>query len=282
MLRWLRRSPPFTLTITAILAPGIGVNTAIFSSVDAVLLRPLPYTAANRLVRIRAASSTNPTIGISARDYFPWRSRTDLFERTIPYVRDIATITGAGDPDQVVVVRTPGELFAMLGARANVGRALAESDEGVAVLSYRLWQRRFHGDPSVVGRMVRLSDEAFTVAGVIPPDFDFLRADTEMWTPLPLVPSATTRVELVARLARDKTPQQAQSALESMAAEMRRVDPRTYAGLNLVVEPWRDAPNEQYESTLVLVLAAVGLAPIGSLPSVRSDWLAYGSFRPSR
>jgi len=269
-LRWLRRSPLFTLTITAILALGIGVNTAIFSIVDAVLLRPLPYTASNRLVRIRAASVKNPTIGISAQDYFPWRFRTDLFERTIPYVRDIATITGTGDRDQVVVVRTPDELFAMLGARATVGRALVESDEGVAVLSYRLWQRRFHGDPSAVGQTVRLSDEAFSIAGVMPPDFDFPRADAEMWAPLRLVPSATTRVELVARLARDKTPQQAQSAMEPMAAEMRRTDPRTYAGLNLVVEPWRDAPNEQYERTLVLVLAAVGLVLLIACADVSS------------
>src|SRR5437588_11693164 len=103
-VRWLRRSPLFALTITAILALGIGVNTAIFSIVDAVLLRPLPYTAADRLVRIQATSVKNPTIGISAQEYFPWRARTDLFEKTVPYVKDIVTMTGAGDPDQVTAL----------------------------------------------------------------------------------------------------------------------------------------------------------------------------------
>src|ERR1700683_633247 len=123
-VRWLRRSPMFTLTITAILALGIGANTAIFSIVDAVILRPLPYTAANRLVRIRAASAKNPTIGISAQEFFPWRERTDLFEKTVPFVKDVVTITGSGDPDQVWVYRTAGDMFAMLGAHARLGRTL--------------------------------------------------------------------------------------------------------------------------------------------------------------
>jgi len=222
--RWLRRRPLFTLTITTILALGIGANTAIFSIVDAVLLRPLPYTAANRLVRIRAASTKNPTIGISAQELFPWRARTDLFEKTVPFVKDVATITGAGDPDQVWVCRTGGDMFAMLGARARLGRTLVESDDGVAVLSYRLWQRRFQGDPSVVGTRIALSDQTFTIVGVMPPDFDFPRPEVDLWVPLRLTASATTRVELVARLARDKTAQQAQSAMEPIAEQMRRTD----------------------------------------------------------
>src|SRR5438309_11953399 len=110
-IRWLRRSPVFTLTVTAILALGIGANTAIFSIVDAVLLRPLPYTAANRLVRIGATSPKNPTVGISAQDYLSWQSRTDLFGKTIPYIKDIATMTAPGEPDQVVALRSSPELF---------------------------------------------------------------------------------------------------------------------------------------------------------------------------
>ena len=268
-VRWLRRSPLFTLTITGILALGIGANTAIFSIVDAVLLRPLPYPAANRLVRIRAASAKNPTIGISADEYFPWRERTDLFEKTVPFVKDVVTITGAGDPDQVWAYRTPAEMFAMLGARARVGRTLVEADEGVAVLSYRLWQRRFHGDPSVVGTRITLSDQALTIVGVMPPDFDFPRSEVDLWVPLHLAPSAT-RVELVARLALDKTPRQAQSAMEPIAEQMHRADPLKNAGLQIVVEPWSDTPGEKYEHTLVLVLAAVGLVLLIACADVSS------------
>jgi predicted permease len=269
-LRWLRRSPLFTLTITTILALGIGSNTAIFSIVDAVLLRPLPYTAANRLVSIRATSAKNPTIGISAQEYFPWRARTDLFEKTVPFVKDVVTITGAGDPDQVWVYRTGGDMFAMLGARARLGRTLLESDDGVAVLSYRLWQRRFHGDPSAVGTTIALSDQAFTIVGVMPPDFDFPRPEVDLWVPLRLTPSTTTRVGLVARLARDKTAQQAQSAMEPVADQMRRADPLKNAGLQIVVEPWSETPGEKYEQTLVLVLAAVGLVLLIACADVSS------------
>ena len=268
--RWLRRSPLFTLTIVVILALGIGANTAIFSIVDAVLLRPLPYTAANRLVRIRATSTKNPTIGISAQEFFPWRARTDLFEKTVPFVKDVVTITGAGDPDQVWAFRTNGEMFAMLGARARLGRTLVESDEGVAVLSYRLWQRRFHGDPSVVGTRIALSDQPFAIVGVMPPDFDFPRSDVDLWVPLHLTPSAITRVELAARLAPDKTAQQAQSAMEPISEQLRRADPVKNAGLQIMVEPWRDTPGEKYEQTLVLVLAAVGLVLLIACADVSS------------
>ncbi|HTS75048.1 MAG TPA: ABC transporter permease [Bryobacteraceae bacterium] len=269
--RWLRRSPLFTLTITAILALGIGANTAIFSLVDAVLLRPLPYAAADRMVRIQATSAKNPTIGISAREYFPWRARTDLFEKTIPFVKDVSTMTGAGDPDQVWVFRVPGEMFATLGARPRLGRTLVESDDGAVVLSYRLWQRHFQGDPAVVGRTIALTDQAYTIVGVMPPDFDFPRSDVEVWAPLRLTPSATTRIELAARLANGKTAQQAQSAMEPIADEMRRADPRNNAGLRILVEPWRDERiGEKYEQTLVLVLAAVGLVLLIACADVSS------------
>src|ERR1700728_3542624 len=152
-VRWLGRRPAFSCAITAILALGIAANTAIYSIVDAVLLRPLPFAAVDRLVRVEATSPKNPTVGISAQDYFLWNRRTDLFEKTIPFLKDIATLTGAGDPDQVSALRTSPDLFGLLGVRARLGRPLIESDDGanVAVLSNRLWQRRFAGDPAVLG-----------------------------------------------------------------------------------------------------------------------------------
>src|SRR5712692_2941104 len=110
-LRWLRKNPLFTCAVTLILALGIGANTAVFSIVDAVLLRPLPYDHADRLVRIDETATKRPLSGVPAQDYLRWRDRTDLFEKTIPYVKDILTITGAGDPDQVMVLRTDGGLF---------------------------------------------------------------------------------------------------------------------------------------------------------------------------
>ena len=256
--RWLRKSPLFALAIVTILALGIGVNTAIFSIVDAVLLRPLPYAEADRLMRIQASSPKNQTAGISAAEYLAWQGRTDLFEKMVGYTKDIVTMTGAGDPAQVSALRTPPDLFHLLGARAAIGRTLQDSDDHVAVLGHRLWQRYFRGDAAVIGRSIALADETYTIVGVMPPAFDFPRSDIELWAPL-RVTSALNRVEVAARLRKDKTRAQVQSAMDVLAREMQAADPQKNAGLKLSVDPWRDTLERQYELTLVFVLAAVGL-----------------------
>src|SRR5437588_4237865 len=122
-LRWLRKSPLFATAVIVILALGIGANTAVFSIVDAVLLRPLPYASADRLVRVEEGSNMQGLSGVSAQDYRRWRDHPDLFATTAPYVRDIVTLTGSGDPDRVIGVRSSG-LFPMLGVHARLGRTL--------------------------------------------------------------------------------------------------------------------------------------------------------------
>src|SRR5258706_1952932 len=122
-LRWLRKQPLFAAAVIAILALGIGANTAVFSIVDAVLLRPLPYASGDRLVRVQESSNMPGLSGVPAQDYRRWSDRRDLFEITAPYVRDIVTLTGSGEPDQVIGVRATG-LFPMLGVHARLGRTL--------------------------------------------------------------------------------------------------------------------------------------------------------------
>jgi putative ABC transport system permease protein len=269
-IRWLARRPAFTFAITAILALGIAANTAIYGIVDAVLLRPLPFASAERLVRVEATSPKNPTVGISAQDYFLWNGRIDLFEKTIPFLKDIATITGAGDPDQLTALRTSPDLFSLLGVRARLGRALIESDDHVAVLSNRLWQRRFSGDPGALGRTITISDEAFTIVGVMAPEFDFPASEIELWVPLRLSSAATTRVQVLGRLQRGKTPAQVQSAMENYARQMEQADPRNNSGIQLKVSPWRDTMQREYELTLMFVLAAVGLVLLIACADVAS------------
>ena len=262
-LRWLRKSPLFAVAVIAILALGIGANTAVFSIVDAVLLRPLPYASADRLVRVQESSNMPGLSGVPAQDYRRWSDRRDLFEITAPYVRDIVTLTGSGEPDQVIAVRAAG-LFPMLGVHARLGRTLLPSDDepgaaNVAVLSDRLWQRRYHSDPGVIGRAIIVSDETYTVAGVLPPDFEFGFSDAELWTPLRLTPASNFSFQVAARLKAGVAVSQAQSAMTIVAHQIEQENPKDRAGLKIAVTAWAETPDRQYESTLVFVLVAVGL-----------------------
>ena len=270
----MRKDPFFTTAIVFILALGIGANTAVFSVVDAVLLRPSPYPSAERLVRIEESSTSRALTGVPVNDYQRWAGRSDIFERIAPYIRDTVTLTGDGEPDQVIAVRSLG-LFPVLGIPARLGRTLIASDDdegprNVAVLSDRLWRRRYHADPGVIGRGITISNEAYTIVGVMPRDFAFRYPEAELWTPLRLTPTSPW-LQVAARLHAGVAVTQAGSALGIVAHQMEQEEPKDHSGLKIVVTPWREMPDEKYKLTLILVFAAVGLviliacADVGSL-----------------
>src|SRR5579859_4939055 len=261
-LRWMRKDPFFTTAIVCILALGIGATTAVFSIVDAVLLRPSPYPSAERLVRIEESSASHALSGVPIMDYQRWAGRSDIFERIAPYIRDTVTLTGDGEPDQVIAVRSLG-LFPVLGIPARLGRTLIASDDdegprNVAVLSDRLWRRRYHGDPGVIGRAITVSGDAYVIVGVMPPDFEFHYSEAELWTPLRLTPTSPW-LQVAARLHAGVSVTQARSALEIVAHQLEQEEPKDHSGLKIVVTQWRDMPDEKYKLTLIYVLAAVGL-----------------------
>jgi putative ABC transport system permease protein len=273
-LRWLRKDPFFTTAIVFILALGIGANTAVFSIVDAVLLRPSPYPSAERLVRVEESIAGRALSGVPVKDYQRWSGRNDILEKIAPYIRDTVTLTGDGEPEQVIAVRSVG-LFPVLGIPARLGRTLMASDDeegsrDVAVLSDRLWRRRYHADAGVIGRGVAISGEAYTIVGVMPPDFEFSYSDAELWTPLRLTPTSPW-LQVAARLHAGVPVTQARSALEIVAHRMEQEEAKDHSGLKIVVTPWRDVPDQKYKLTLIFVLAAVGLviliacADVGSL-----------------
>ncbi len=263
-VRWLRKNPIFTLAVTLILALGIGANTAVFSILDAVLLRPLPYPSLDRLIRIEESNPKRVMNGVPAADYLYWRDRTDLFDQTIPFLRDFVTLTGAGDPDQVISVRVGAGLFSLLGAHSRLGRPLTESDgdftaPNAAVLSDRFWRRYFHADPRVVGRTMNLSDEIFTIVGVMPPEFEFESSNTDMWLPLRMTAANNGSVQVIARMKPGISVAQMQGAMQIVASQLIEKDPRSKGGLQIKISPWRETVGRQYELTLVFVLVAVSL-----------------------
>jgi putative ABC transport system permease protein len=273
-LRWLVRNPLFALAVTLILALGIGANTAVFSIVDAVLLRPLPYEASPRLVRIEETTSSRILNGVPPQDYPRLASRGDLFEKIGGHLRDFVTLTGGGEPDQISAQRVSASAFSMLGVRARLGRGLVESDDqlnagNVAVLSDRLWRRRFHADPAVIGRPVTVSDKGYTIVGVMPTEFEFPISNDEMW--MPLGPNPTGWLQVIALTKKGVGLSQVQGALEIVARQLEQENPKDKAGLKIAVSPWRSTIGRQYELTLVFILVAVGLvlliacADVGSL-----------------
>ena len=268
--RWLTKNRLFTLAIVAILALGMGANTAIFSIVDAVLLRPLPYAEADRLVRIEETSTKGNRSRIPTADYQLLASRTDLFEKAAAHLRDDVTIYGAGEPSQVIARRVTPDLFSLLGARARLGRTPG-ADSHEAVLSERLWQRQFHGDSGVIGRTIMVGDESYTIVGVMPAEFEFPYSDVEMWIPFQTTPGVDFGFQaMAARLRAGLTAAHAQTALDIAARQLEQQDPRKNAGLRIAVTPYRDDRNAKYEQTLVLVLAAVGLVLLIACADVAS------------
>src|SRR5579863_5603313 len=274
-LRRLWKNPWFLGAVIAILALGIGANTAVFSIADSVLLRPPPYQAAARLVSIEQTTPKWVMSVISADDYLAWGDRRELFEKTVPYRRDIVTLTNAGDPDQVFVVRTAPQMFSLLGVPARLGRTLLDSDDAPngassAVISDRLWRRKFEGDPRIIGRTIQVSGEAFTIVGVMPPEFEFPLTQEEMWVPLRLHAGSIGNIEVVARLRSGVTAAQAQSAMQVVARELMQRDPREKDGLRIFVVPWRQALGEKYEESAVLILVAVGMVLLIACANVSS------------
>ena len=260
-MRWLRRNPLFATAVVAILGLGIGASTAAFSITDAVLLRPAADRAGRSLMRVEEKSTKRAIFGMPAKDYLRWRDRSDLFQISAPFVRDMVTLGGIDTPDQMFAIRTEGRLFTMLGARAAVGRVLLETDDGagdVVVIADRLWERVFHRDPGVVGRHVVIADQPYTIVGVMPPTFEFPTADVEMWIAMRLTPKQT-RVECATVLRPGVLLEAVQSAMGIVAHQLEQEEPIEKAGLEIVVSPWQDDVTRRYTLSVMFIVAAVGL-----------------------
>jgi predicted permease len=193
-IRQLRKSPGFALTTTLTLALGIGATTAIFSLINAVLLRPLPFPEPSRLMSVglihTSVTKSGPPESLSYPDFFDWRTRNRTFESLASYHGDNHTLTGNGTPRQIESQTVSSEFFRLLGINPLLGRGFVADDEKpgthVAVLSHETWQSVFGGDPSIVGRNITLDRNTYTVVGVMPKGFEFpiQTPAPQLWTSL--------------------------------------------------------------------------------------------------
>src|SRR5262245_43557654 len=180
-LRQLRKSPTFAAVAVLTLALGIGANTAIFSVVDGVLLKPLPYKEPSKLVRVWHVPPAKsfpgiPTFAVSAANFIDWERQNHVFEQMTIFSYRSFTATGSDKPQQLDACAVSSTFFSLLGVQPLLGRALLPEEDqqgkaNVVVLSYRLWRERFASNPSIMGQNISLDGQNFLVAGVMPRDF---------------------------------------------------------------------------------------------------------------
>ena len=287
--RMLVREPGFTLLALLALALGIGATTAIFTVVDAVLLRPLPYASADRLVVVlHGPEASSP---VSPADFADYRGNARSFERLSAAQAWSATIGGGERPERVSGLQVGADLFDLLGVPPLAGRTFVTGDdepgrERVVVLGHGLWQRRFGADPSVVGRAIQLDGQPYVVVGVMPPGFRFApfwQTRAEMWVPLSLAARRDDRagrsLRLFGRLKNGVSVQQAQAEMTRIAAELERAYPGSNAGLGITVRPLLDKVVSGIRGTLIALLIMVTFVLLIACANVANTLLARASGR---
>jgi putative ABC transport system permease protein len=267
--RMLARSPGFTAAAVCTLALGIGANAAIFSLVNAVLLRPLPYRAPDRLVRVweRSPSGDERNV-VSAGNYHDWRTRAKSFTTLAAHSWSYGVaMTEHGDPVMVTQVEVTPSLFPMLGVSPVLGRGFTDEDtraSDVAVLSDGFWRSRFGADRNVLGRRIVLNDRPYTIVGVMPPRFDFPGTEVELWRPPP--PSRLAPGErrghnwfVVGRLAPGVSLDQTRAEMRTIGAALTREYPEFMTGWGINVVPLHDDIVASVRPVLLVLLVGVGV-----------------------
>jgi putative ABC transport system permease protein len=292
-LRLLLRRPGFAAAAALTLAIGVGATTTVFSVIQAVLLRPLPYADADRLAMVwedvKQPTYTNARNSPAPGNFRDWRAQNSSF-MDLAAIRSLAvTLTGRGDPLRVEAAAVSASLFRLLGARPAAGREFtADEDRAVpsrvALLGHDLWVDRFGSDPAIVGRNIQLNDVSFLVAGVMPASFHFPDADVQIWMPLQLTPEQLSDhgghfLRVVGRLKPGVTFAQAQADLLGIAARLTVQFPRSNQGVSVVVVPLTEQIVGDIRRPLLLIGVVVGFLLLMVCTNIGNLLLARASAR---
>jgi putative ABC transport system permease protein len=267
--RTLLKSPGFTIVAIATLALSLGANTAIFSFVNAVLLRPLPYDHPERIVRVLEAPPRGGRNGISTLNFLDWQKENKVFDFMAARTGGSVSLTGIAEPVELPGARVSAHYFDVFGEHAARGRTFADGEDQagkdhVVVLSYGLWQSQFGGDPSLVGRSIQLNGEAYTVVGVLAKDSPFDRGYTRLWRPLTFEAANMTRnfhwFGAVARLKAGVTLEQARANMDTIGKHISQDFPDSNKDWGVGVDPFTETVvNKALSQSLYVLFAAVGM-----------------------
>ena len=269
--RTLRRSPGFAVTAILVAALGIGATTAAFSITDHVLIRPLTFPDADRLVEVweDQRPQNYRELEPSPPNYRDWKRMSKSFDGMAAYHSASVDMLGSGDPAQLEAIAVTADLFPVLGAHAAFGRIFTAEDDqpgaqGTALLSYGLWKERFAGDPGVLGRKVILNGEPFLIIGLMPQNFFFPRRDTQLWITTrfqdsDFVDRTNNWLHVIARLKPAVSVEQARAEMRLIGVELKRQYPKDNAHVSVFVQSLRDGILEYSPRMLLIALLGASL-----------------------
>src|SRR5215204_2968838 len=294
--RILLKQPGFTFVAVLTLALGIGANTAIFSLVNSILLRPLPFREPDRVVRLIQASPKLglATWGVSQADFAAYREQNRSFESVAIYTGTAINLTGAGEPERLPIATVTADFFKVFGVNPLLGRTFVEGEDAkgknqVCVISHAFWQRRFGGDPNAVGRTLSLNNTPTQIVGVMPAEFKFPRYEIDLWTPLALDTKRTAPYffAVIGRLKPGVQVAQAQTDTTNVLQNFGREHPNLSEAVGLsegngprtIVTPMRQAMLGKTEKPLLVLLTAVALVLLIACANVANLLLARATSR---
>ena len=291
-LRQLRKKPGFTAVAVLTLALGIGATTAIYSVVDSLLFRPLPYNNSSRIVQVWNTFAPRGMMEIPASEpEFLEYSQSQSFAHFAGFSTGAVTLTGAGEPLRVAAAWGTSDFFQVMGTKPLLGRVFT-SDEfqtgrsQVAVFSFGLWQNRFGSNPEIIGKTVLLNGQSCTIVGVMPRNFSFPTADVGVWQPLPIAPASTNLgnhyLNLVGDLKPQVTRQQATAEMTTLLARLEAKYPSYYSGavgLGVSLVPLREQMVGNSRRIVMVLMAGVGFMLLIACTNVASLLLARGEDR---
>ncbi len=284
-IRMLLKNPGFTVAAIVALALGIGANTAIFSVVNAVLLRPLPYRDPDRLVVVLHGGS-NP---VAPANYYDWKKQSQSFKEMGAAEYWSPNMTGGDRPERVWALRLTASMFPLLGVNPMMGRAFSEAEETsgrdqVVVISYGTWQRRFGGDGNIIGRQISLDGASYQVIGVMPPSFRFApfwATKAELWVPLSLGQRATERsgnsLRIFGRMKEGATLKQVRAEMATVTGRLEQQFPGT--NRNVQVVSLKEKVVGDVRPALLVILGAVAIVLLIACANVTHMLLARAAAR---
>jgi putative ABC transport system permease protein len=288
----LARNPGFTVVAVLTLALGIGANTAIFSVVNTVLLKPTPYKDAGRLMTVWSQNLRKGVTAdlVSAPDFADWRAQNHVFEQMAASTDAFYTLTGLAEPLAVAAYQFSPDFFHLLGVKPLLGRAFlpGEDEPGrnhVVVLGFRLWKSRFGRDPNIIGRAVTLDGQSYTVVGVMPEGFSYPAFVIELWTPLTIFADLAEQRDLrylrvLGRLRPGVSVEQAQQEMTTIARRLAKEYPKTNTGEDKVrLVPLRELEVGDIEPALLTLFGAVTLVLLIACANITSLLLSRATGR---